>query len=180
MSDETPQDALEISDADAQALLEDTEPDKGTGTTTFTQADVDRLIADRLTRERKKYADYGDLKKAAAAAKTVEQQLEELRGQLSERDQREQERNGRLALSQLNTRLAEAGIKREDVEGLLKRISPTDLLTDGEPNEAAISDLAGSLTKIAGRATPDPDQGKAGGKGPVSMNQLIRQAAGFR
>ena len=29
---------------------------------TFTQADIDRIVADRLTRERQKFADYDDLK----------------------------------------------------------------------------------------------------------------------
>ena len=36
----------------------------GTGERTFSQADVDRMIADRLSREQKKYADYSELKKA--------------------------------------------------------------------------------------------------------------------
>lgn len=42
------------------------------GTTTenegFTQADVDRIVADRLKRERAKYADYDELKEKAEAA----------------------------------------------------------------------------------------------------------------
>lgn len=180
MSDTTDDAAgsLDISDDDAAKLLADTDDAKGDATT-FTQEQLERIVADRLTRERKKYADYGDLKKAAAAAKTVEQQLEELRGQLGERDKRETERNGRLALAQLNTRLAEAGIKRDDVAGLVKRISATDLLDKGEPDEGAIGELADSLIRIAGRATPDPDQGKQGGKGSLDMNQLIRRAAGI-
>jgi len=170
-------DGLDITDDDAAKLLDDATPDKGAAAT-FSQADVERIVSDRLSRERKKYADYGDLKKQAAAAKTVEQQLEEVRAQIGERDKRDTERNGRLALSQLNTRLAEAGIKRDDVAGLIKRISPTDLLAEGEPNDEAIGELADSLVKIAGRATPDPDQGQKGGKAPLDMNQLIRRAAG--
>lgn len=116
---------------------------------------------------------------AATKARTVEQQLEELRSQLAERDQREQERSGRLAMAQLDAQLAKAGIERDDVAGLLKRIKATDLLKDGEPDESAIGELAESLKKIAGRATPDPDQGAKGGKAPLDMNQLIRRAAGI-
>ena len=36
----------------------------GTGERTFSQADVDRMIAERLSREQKKYADYDALKAA--------------------------------------------------------------------------------------------------------------------
>lgn len=44
----------------------------------FTQADVDRIIADRLKRERDKYADYNDLRKAAdELAKLREAELSE-------------------------------------------------------------------------------------------------------
>lgn len=37
------------------------------------QSDVDRIVAERLQRERAKYADYGDLKKAAAKLAEVEE-----------------------------------------------------------------------------------------------------------
>lgn len=48
----------------------------------FTQADVDRIVADRLKREREatktKYADYDDLKTKAAGAKTLEDRIAEI------------------------------------------------------------------------------------------------------
>jgi hypothetical protein len=169
----------EIDEETAKQLLSDPPAEPAQPKTTFTQADVERIVKQRLERERSKYADYGDLKAKAAQAKTVEQQLEELRTQLGDRDKRDLERNGRLAVAQLNTRLAEAGIKGEDVAGLVKRLSPADLLVDGEPDDKAIAELAESLVKVAGRATPDPDQGKKGGKAPLDMNQLIRRAAGI-
>ena len=59
-------------DSDPRAQRDDTnqdqprEPDrKDDSSKTFTQADVDRLLADRLARERKKFADYDGLKKKA-------------------------------------------------------------------------------------------------------------------
>lgn len=59
----------------------DNKPDK-----TFTQSDVDRLVKDRLDRERKKYADYEDLKKA-------KDELDELkRGGMSELEKERQEK----------------------------------------------------------------------------------------
>lgn len=45
---------------------------------TFTQADIDRVVADRLTREREKFKDYDELKARAEGAKTVEQKLADL------------------------------------------------------------------------------------------------------
>lgn len=53
----------------------------------FTQADVDRIVADRLKREREaakaKYADYDDLKAKAEGAKTAEDRIAELEKQVT-------------------------------------------------------------------------------------------------
>jgi len=45
---------------------------------TFTQADIDRIVKDRVGREKAKYADYDDLKKAAEGKKTAEDRIAEL------------------------------------------------------------------------------------------------------
>lgn len=50
---------------------------------TFTQADVDRIVKDRVTRLEAKYADYADLKATAEGAKTLEQRLADVEGELS-------------------------------------------------------------------------------------------------
>lgn len=42
---------------------------------TFTQADVDRIVKERVTREKAKYADYDDLKTKAAGAQTLEDRV---------------------------------------------------------------------------------------------------------
>jgi len=56
--------------------------DGGSTEQTFTQADVDRLIGERLKRERDatkaKYGDYDDLKAKAEGAKTAEDRIAEL------------------------------------------------------------------------------------------------------
>lgn len=59
-----------------------------TGTATpgegmFTQADVDRIVGDRLSRERQRYADYDDLKAAAEKATTLQGEYEEVLGKHS-------------------------------------------------------------------------------------------------
>lgn len=50
----------------------------GSETQTFTQADIDRIVSERITRERQKFADYNDLKsKAAKYEQTVASQQTE-------------------------------------------------------------------------------------------------------
>lgn len=44
----------------------------------ISQAEVDRIVKDRVARERAKYADYDELKAKADGAKTVEQKLADL------------------------------------------------------------------------------------------------------
>lgn len=118
---------------------------------------------------------------AASKAKTVEERLAAAEKALSDRDAVDLQRNGRLALAQVKTRLAEAGLSRDDMSGVFELIDPTSLLVDGEPDDKAIDKLAKSLTKVAGRTTPDRDQGQGRGSGgPVDMNTLIRRAAGVQ
>ncbi|GEL19353.1 hypothetical protein [Pseudonocardia asaccharolytica] len=117
---------------------------------------------------------------AASKAKTVEQQLEELRAQLAERDEQDLVRNGRLAKAQVRTKLAEAGIRGDAAAGLLDLVDAAALLRDGEPDDKAIAKFADSLTKLTGQAVPDPDQGRRGGEAPADMNNLIRRAAGIK
>lgn len=67
---------------DTATQVEDQAGDKGGQSGTYTppatQADMDRIIADRISRERGKYADYDDLKaKAAEHDKAVEAQKSE-------------------------------------------------------------------------------------------------------
>lgn len=66
----------ENNDATNQQGGGDVEQDKGK---TFTQAELDQIISDRLTQQAKnKFGDYAELKAKAEGAKTVEQQLAEL------------------------------------------------------------------------------------------------------
>ncbi|ASU81412.1 hypothetical protein CDO52_00215 [Nocardiopsis gilva YIM 90087] len=58
-----------------------------TSTPTFTQDDVDRIVSERLARERAKYADYDDLKSAATEAANVQREYEELSGKTAQVEQ---------------------------------------------------------------------------------------------
>ncbi|WP_418041118.1 scaffolding protein [Paenibacillus xylanilyticus] len=54
-------------------------------TKTFTQEDVDRMIADRLGRERKKYGDYDDLKTKLTALEEAEEERKKADMSVAER-----------------------------------------------------------------------------------------------
>jgi DNA primase large subunit len=54
-------------------------------TKTFTQEDVDRLVTDRLARERKKYGDYDDLKAELTKLKSAEEERQKAEMSVSER-----------------------------------------------------------------------------------------------
>lgn len=151
----------------------------GTGTQSeakFTQADLDRVVNERLDRERKKYSDYGELKKQAQASKTLEQQVAELHAAQAERDAREVENAGRLATERLKTRLIRDGLADSDAGTIAASVDAMSLLNEGQPDDKAIDALGKSLAKAAGRAAPDPDQGRQSSAPPNNMNALIRNA----
>lgn len=55
---------------------------------TFTQADVDRIVKERVQRERTKYADYDALKEKAGNATTLEERVAEIERQAKESEER--------------------------------------------------------------------------------------------
>jgi hypothetical protein len=62
----------------------DTAGGEQTQGTTFTQADVDRIVKDRLTQQaRTKFGDYDDLKTKAGTAQTLEERLGSLENELT-------------------------------------------------------------------------------------------------
>lgn len=54
------------------------EPQSDPPAQTFTQADVDRIVRDRVQRERTKFADYDELKEKAGSATTLEERVAEI------------------------------------------------------------------------------------------------------
>jgi hypothetical protein len=67
---------------------------------TFTQADLDRIVEDRLGRERKKYEGFEELKARAARADELEAQnqseIEKAQGKLTKAEQRAAEAEAKL------------------------------------------------------------------------------------
>lgn len=117
-------------------------------------------------------------KNAADELGPLRQQVDEMKQALADRDVKDIERAGRLAIGEVRSALATARIEPGDVEDLLAEIEPTRLLKDGEPDEAAIKRVVSALRKAAGRPAPDADQGQKGSAKPSDMNSFIRRAAG--
>src|SRR5688500_5147883 len=59
-----------------------------TETQTFTQADVDRIVRERVQRERGKFADYDALKSKAGEATTLEERVAQIEKQARESESR--------------------------------------------------------------------------------------------
>lgn len=67
---------------------EGNEPEGDKPTDTFTQADVDRIVRERVQREKAKYADYDDLKTKAGNATTLEERVAQIERQAQESESR--------------------------------------------------------------------------------------------
>lgn len=126
---------------------------------TFTQADVDRLIAERLKREREKFRDYGELKtkaaefdKAAEAQKTAEQRAVE---QAQQAQQRADQLLQRAVRSEIRALAAEKFADPDDPGGFL---DVTRYISgDGDVDVDAIrADLDDLLARKPHLAKPEP------------------------
>jgi hypothetical protein len=154
----------------------------------FTQADVDRIVADRLTRAEKKYADYGDLKAKAEKLATLEAasqtDLERAVGKAAkdaeEKGRVEERAAGTERLVRAEFRAAVGGrMKDTDLDAVLGDLNLTRFVDDkGEPDMKAIK-AAADRWAPAGNAT-DFDAGARSTAKTNDMDALIRQQAGRR
>ena len=132
----------------------------GTGERTFSQADVDRMIADRLSREQKKYADYSELKKA-------KEELDQLKqGQLSELEKA----NAAREKAEARVKEFEAQIRGMELRSLKSRLAadaglPAELADRirGEDETSIKADIE-ELKKIF------PQRAAVGGRGAPTAN----------
>lgn len=92
---------------------------------TFTQADVDRIVRERVQRERAKYADYDELKAKAAGVKTVEDRLAEMekRTAAAEASALRSDVAARHGISAEDRDLLLTGTDAETLESQAKRIA---------------------------------------------------------
>lgn len=134
-------------------MSETTTPEAGTEVTpevgeqeqeaTLTQADVDRIVKERIARVEAKYSDYNDLKAKADGAKTLEDRVGTLEGELT--TTRAEAARNRVA--------AKFGISTE--RGPKDEPSDAELFLTGS-DEAAMTKIA---ERIAGRAADTKKNG---------------------
>jgi hypothetical protein len=142
---------------------------------TFSQADVDRIIKDRLAREKSKYADYDDLKDQAGKwQKHLDDQKSELERAQERAEQAEQAREEALQRAEESmiraAFLAEAGKLQaahpEDAYRLAD-LASVRIAEDGsvEGVEDAVKVLvdSGRLPLVGRQKAPDLDGGAGGG-----------------
>lgn len=133
------------------------------------QEDLDRIISERLTRDRAKYADYSDLKsKAAQFDQLTESQKTEAQKQAD-------------ALKATETRASAAEAELAKAKAALKyKLEDDDLelLGTGTPEE-----IDARAKRLSERLAPKPANYDGGVRttaaGPQNMNDVIRKAAGL-
>ncbi len=135
----------------------------------LTQAEVDAIVADRLARERKKYADYSDLKKAAEELAELKKsqmtEVEKLKAELAEKDallqSKDQELSG-LKLERIKAaKLAEAGVASEWIDSV-----------SGSTEE----EVAASVAKLAARLKVEPPKA-AQGAGQTGIQNQVKNSS---
>lgn len=109
---------------------QETPPEGGSDEKTFNQADVDRIIKERLERERTRYADYDELKKASGEleklrkAQMSEQEKKDARIAELERAQADWEAQDKARAAAINEKLIRAEVRL--VAGQMGFKSPDD------------------------------------------------------
>lgn len=153
---------------------------------TLTQADVDRVVAERLTRERQKYVDYDDLKAKAAKLAEIEAaaqtDAEKLTAKAEAAEKKAADLIARTTKAEIKA-LADGFADREDAALMLGDLS--QYVKDGDVDTDAIkAALAEVLTRkphlaaVAGPRNPAPDdsQGRGGDNGATDYRKADKAA----
>lgn len=159
------------------------------GESTFSQADVDRIVAERLTRERdkftKKYGDYDDLKSKASRLSELEaaSQTEMERAiakatsetEAKVRQQLLMEHAPKLAKAEFVS--AAAGrVEKTTLDGFLKYADMSKFLT--ETGDADTKAIEAAIKELGADKPADFDGGARTTAQTTDMSSIIRRAAG--
>lgn len=157
-------------DTARQQIEKDVQQDAKDKGKTLSQDEVDRIVADRVARERKKFADYEDLKKKASEF-----------DKLKEKDKSELEKlNDQLAKQAVELQgLRVENIRRAAVAaaGLDPELAEFITAADEEEAEAQAKKLA---ERVKSTKSPDLKQGARTSPPPQrSRDDMLRNLAGF-
>lgn len=121
----------------------------------FTQADVDRIVRDRVKREREKFADYDDLKQAAGEKATLEEKLTAANEAVDGLPSKVSDslREHLVALHDVDEETADLFLTASEPERLLKQMSA--LLKQRRPQRSNHVPNEGSNPR------PEPDERRA-------------------
>ena len=147
---------------------------------TFSQEQMDAIIADRLTRERGKYKDYDELKASKGELDKLKQSqmgdLEKAQAQLKAIQDENTSLKGRVQSAAAESAATRAGAMYPD---LVAAKIPADVMDDPKKLEAAINEIKKQYPALFGKQSGSADGG-AGGKPAAGANDWIRNAAGVR
>lgn len=119
---------------------------------TFTQADVDRIVADRLKREQSKYSDYDDLKAKAARFDEAEEKTKSETQKLADASRAAEDRAKKAELDSCRMRVA---LRKGLTETQVKRL----LGTTEEELEADADELLAAFKPGEAETPPPPAAG---------------------
>lgn len=148
------------------------------------QDELDRIIQDRLTRERAKFADYDDLKKIAEQHQALvdeyatDQEKAVSKARKEATDEVAAKAIPRVVRAEFRA-AAKDVLDKAQLDALLEDLDLTKYAgPDGEPDEVKI---AAKIAALAPKQTGFPDLGggqRGGTSKTLNMNDLIRQQAG--
>jgi hypothetical protein len=169
---------------------------------TFTQAELNDIIADRLDRQAKKYADYDELKTKLTALEQAEEDRK--KAQMSEQERLQAERdealrkasdieasvsakvtaaNQRLISAEFRTLAREANVPSDRIAAALKLADLTGVNVDDEGNVSGVKEAVEALIAenpyLAEKTQPKQIGGAGGGGDPAdkTKEQLLKEAA---
>ncbi|OME21581.1 MULTISPECIES: phage scaffolding protein [Paenibacillus] len=147
----------------------DPTPDK-----TFTQADLDRIVADRLARDRKGREDYDDIKTKLTTLEQAD----------AARDAALNTANQRLIAAEFRSLARDANIPTDRMAAALKLADLTGVTLDGEGNAIGVKEAVEALivanAYLVEKTQPKPIGGASGAKTDPpdkTKEHLLREAA---
>lgn len=170
--------------ADTQTPTTDDTPSQDTQAEakTFTQDELDKIVSERLERERKKYADYADLKKTAAEFERLREsqmtEQEKLQARLAELEKQLLDKELEAVEAQQRLMRARVAEQMGLPVALAERLTGTtedELKTDAAKLQELLSAQTGGPPKASSK------QGAPENRAPsaTTVGDMIRRAAGY-